>query len=46
MKAGNYMGLSLRWDSEEEPKFLKKPGQKVQSFACEQCGYLEDYVKK
>lgn len=46
MKKGNFSGLAVQWDAEEEQTFLKKPGQQIVTYACEGCGYLESYIKK
>lgn len=43
---GNYTGTVANWENEEEPSFLKKSGQKIIAYACEDCGYIESYVKK
>lgn len=46
MVLGNYTGTEIDWQKGEVPSFLKNNGSKINSYACEKCGYLESYVKK
>lgn len=46
MKVGNYTGTVTNWEKEGEPAFLKQSGQKIITYACIKCGYMESYVKK
>lgn len=46
MIEGNYSGNSTFWLEENQHDFIQGSGKKIISYACEQCGYLESYVKK
>lgn len=46
MKTGNYTGVVVDWEKEGEPTFLKQSGQKIVTYACIKCGYMESYVQK
>lgn len=45
MKVGNYTGVSADWEKDGEHAFLKQSGYKIATYACEECGYMESYVK-
>ena len=46
MKVGNYTGNEVDWEKEQGQDFLRKDGFKIDSYACEKCGYIESSVKK
>lgn len=46
MEIGNYTGSSkISWEKEEY-SFLKQEGQKISTYACLKCGFIESYIKK
>lgn len=46
MKEGSYTGVTVDWENNKEPAFLKQSGRRIITYACEMCGYMESYVKK
>lgn len=46
MIQGNYTGTPAKWAKEDEYSFLEQSGQRILTYACEKCGYMESYVKK
>lgn len=46
MKKGNYSGTEVGWEKEGKPAFLIQTGQKIITYACIKCGYMESYVEK
>lgn len=46
MKEGTYAGSHSYWTPQEMQGFLQQPGKRVLSFACEQCGFIENYIDR
>ncbi len=44
MEIGNYLGNEFDWHQDSNHMFLKHRGKKVISYACRECGYIENYV--
>lgn len=46
MVEGLYSGSPTYWLQQEEHSFIQGSGKRIISYACDRCGYVENYVKK